>query len=253
MDPLTYTALGGVAFVAGGINAVAGGGTLISFPALVAAGYSSKVANVTNTVALWPGAVGGSVAYRQELSRQRATIVVILLPTIFGALSGAALLLLTPDSAFKVIVPFLILGACGLLAFQDRINARFVTAEMHERKGRPLWALRVLIYLTALYGGYFGGGLGIITLAVFGVFLSEDIQHANALKGLFAMTVNGLAAAYFGLFGHVAWAAAIVMTICSLGGGYAGANLARRLPQARVRQVAVIYGTIAAVYLLLKA
>jgi uncharacterized membrane protein YfcA len=253
LDPLTYAALGGVAFLAGGINAIAGGGTLIAFPALVAAGYSTKVANVTNTVALWPGTVGSSVAYRAELSRQRATVVTLLPPTVLGALSGSALLLATPDNTFKIIVPFLILGACALLAFQDQINARFYSPAMHEGKGRPLWALRVLIYFTAVYGGYFGGGLGIITLAIFGVFLTEDIQHANALKGLFAMAVNGLAAIYFSLFGHVVWEAALIMAACSLVGGYVGAHAARRMPRTRVRQVAVSYGTIAALYLLFRA
>jgi uncharacterized membrane protein YfcA len=253
VDPLTYAALGAIAFVAGGINAIAGGGTLIAFPALVAAGYTTKVANVTNTVALWPGAIGGSIAYRSEISRQRSTILVLIVPTILGALSGSALLLATPDSAFKVFVPFLILAACALLAFQDRINARFVTAELHTHQGKSLWMLRGLIYLTAVYGGYFGAGLGIITLAIFGVFLAEDIQHANALKGLFAFAVNGLAAIYFSIFGHVIWEAAILMAVCSLIGGYAGANLARSLPRNRVRQLAVAYGTIAAIVLLLRA
>jgi uncharacterized membrane protein YfcA len=261
MDALDAVLLGIAAFFAGGINAVAGGGTLIGFPALVAAGYSAKVANVTNTVALWPGTVGGSVAYLPEIKRQRETIVTIAAPTVVGALLGSVLLLATSDEVFESIVPFLILGACALLFFQNRITvavaARMPAGGVPEGdvpavKKRNAWPLRIGCFFAAIYGGYFGAGLGIVVLALFGVFLDEDIQHANALKGLVSMFVNGLASGYFALFGEVVWEAAAIMAIFSLIGGFAGGHVARRLPRDRLRMIAVTYGTIAALVLLVR-
>ena len=262
MDATTIALLAVAAFFAGGINAVAGGGTLIGFPALVAAGYTAKVANVTNTVALWPGAIGGSTAYFPELKRQRETIKLIALPTIGGALIGSILLLATSNAVFEAIVPFLILGACALLFFQTRITSAVAARtggsgnEPHEGntlvKAHKAWPLRIGCFFAAIYGGYFGAGLGIVVLALFGVFLDEDIQHANALKGLVSMFVNGLASAYFALFGEVVWEAAAIMAVFSLVGGFAGGHVARRLPRDRLRMVAVTYGTIAALVLLVR-
>lgn len=251
MDAIQIAALAVAAFFAGGINAVAGGGTLIGFPALIAAGYSAKVANVTNTVALWPGTVGASTAYLPELNRQRETIKSIALPTAAGAIIGSVLLLATSNSLFEAVVPFLILGACALLFFQTKIT-RLVASGGIELSSGGGWPLRIGCFLASIYGGYFGAGLGIILLALFGVFLEHDIQHANALKGLAAMFVNGLASGYFAIFGDVVWEAAIVMAVASLVGGYAGAQVARRLPRERLRMVAVTYGTIAALVLLIR-
>jgi uncharacterized membrane protein YfcA len=239
------------AFFAGGINAVAGGGSLIGFPALLAVGFNSKVANVTNTVALWPGTVGASTAYLPEINRQRATIKMIAIPVMLGALLGSFLLLATPTEVFDSIVPFLILGACALLFFQVRITRLIASGGLQVESGGG-WPLRITVFIASIYGGYFGAGLGIILLALFGIFLSEDIQHANALKGLAAMFVNGLASIYFGIFGDVAWEAALIMAVMSLVGGYLGAQLARRLPRERLRMVAVTYGTIAALVLLVR-
>jgi len=239
------------AFLAGAINAIAGGGTLISFPGLLAAGYTPKIANVTNTVAIWPGMVGGSWAYREELSRQRQTIAVILLPTLAGAITGAAILLSTPESTFEALVPFLILGACAVLALQDRI----ARAVFHEPHSGELTAVRRAVlsgtmFAIAIYGAYFGAAMGIIVLAVFGLLLPDDIQHSNALKGLFALFVNGVAAVSFAVFGDVAWEAAAVMAVATLVGGYLGVGVARRLERDRLRLVVIIYGSIAAVVLL---
>ena len=240
------------AFAAGAINAIAGGGTLIAFPALLAAGYSAKVANVTNTVAIWPGNVGGSFAYRGEIYRQRRTLLALSLPIIVGSLAGSALLLATPESAFEVIVPFLIFGACALLALQERLTLMFFRGDRSLAAGRNLLLLRIGIFLVAIYGGYFGAAIGIIMLAIFGLLLPEDIQSANALKGIIAMLINGIAVVYFGIFGEVAWEAAAVMAVCALGGGYVGVAVARRLPRGRLRMVAVIYGTVAGLYLLFR-
>ena len=251
MSAFDALALAVAAFLAGGINAVAGGGTLIAFPVLLAVGYSSKVANVTNTLAVLPGTVGGSLAYRGEISRQRDTIVAIAPATVAGAVAGAALFIATPTDAFDVIVPFLILAACALLALQERLQA-IIAASGHALAGTAggVWLLRGGVFLVAVYGGYFGAAMGIIMLAMFGLLLSEDLQHANALKNLVAMAVNGLAAAYFALFADVAWEAAAIMALASLAGGYAGVGLARRLPRGRLRLFAVVYGTVAAFVLL---
>ena len=158
------------------INAIAGGGTLITFPALVAAGYSAKTSSVTNTVAIWPGTIGSSWAYRAELAGQQRTITDLALPTITGAIAGSALLLATPESTFKLLVPFLIFGACILLALQDRITVFALTTDAIEPSPRNLLFMRIALLLTAIYGGYFGAGIGIITLAIFGLFLPQEIQ-----------------------------------------------------------------------------
>jgi uncharacterized membrane protein YfcA len=238
------------AFIASAINAVAGGGTLIAFPALLAVGYGSKVANVTNTIAIWPGTVGGSWAYRGEISRQRQTIISIAIPVVVGAIAGSALLLSTPESTFDLIIPFLIWGACILLFFQDQLTRMIAGSRFAFDTALGSWLLRIGIFGASIYGGYFGAAAGIIILALFGLLLPQDIQHANALKGLIAMTINGLAAVYFAIFGEVAWEAAAIMAAAALAGGYLGVGFARRLRPERLRLVAVIYGSVAAAILM---
>jgi uncharacterized membrane protein YfcA len=250
MDPLEAVILALAAFIASAINAVAGGGTLIVFPVLLAVGYGSKVANVTNTVAIWPGTVGGSWAYRSEISRQRQTIVSIAIPVVTGAIAGSALLLSTPEDTFDWIVPFLIWGACILLFFQDRLTAMIAGSRFSFETNLGAWFLRAGVFGAAVYGGYFGAAMGIILLALFGLLLPQDIQHANALKGLVGMAVNGIAAVYFALFGNVAWEAAAIMAVAALAGGYLGVGFARRLRRDRLRLFAVAYGSIAAAILM---
>ncbi|GIW12793.1 MAG: UPF0721 transmembrane protein [Tepidiforma sp.] len=251
MDVLTGAGLAAAAFAAGAINSVAGGGSLVSFPALLAAGYPSKAANVTNTVALWPGYVGGSIGYRSELRRQRARVVPLAVPSVLGAFAGSAILLLTPDSAFDAIVPFLILFACGVMAFQSPL-AR-LARQGHPPPGeeaRVSAALIGAVFVLAIYGAYFGGGLGIIMLAVLGILLPDDLQHSNALKGLLSALINFAAVAYFVLFGPVEWGAVAVMATGALAGGYLGAGLARRLGASRLRLAVIGYGVVAALVLL---
>ncbi len=240
------------AFVAGAINAVAGGGTLLTFPSLLAAGYSAKAANVTNTVAIWPGTAGGSFAYRRELAEQRGNIVALIGPTLVGSVIGSAILLSTPSSAFDVIVPFLILFACLVLALQDRLAAVALAHPLLAPAGARLLALQAGMTLVAVYGAYFGAGIGIMMLALLGVLLPDDIQRSNALKGLLAMLINGLAAVYFALFGPVAWPAAAVMAVGALLGGFFGVRLARRLGRQRLRMFVITYGVISAIVLLVR-
>ncbi len=250
MDVFEAAGLLAAAFVAGAINAVAGGGSLISFPALIAAGYSSKTANVTNTVALWPGYVGGSLGYRAELSTQRRRLAALALPSVLGAIAGSIVLLSTPESAFDVVVPFLIVFACALMAIQDRLSS---FAERHRLGSRggdhvppPLF---VATFLLAVYGAYFGAGLGILTLAFLQILLPDDIQRSNALKGMQSLLINAVAVLWFAAFGPVRWAPAAVMAAGAVAGGYLGVGVARRLGRQWLRVVVIGYGLIVAAVL----
>jgi uncharacterized membrane protein YfcA len=253
MELLEYAGLLAAAFVAGAINAVAGGGSLISFPALIAFGYSSKTANVTNTVALWPGYVGGSLGYREELKGQRGRLIQLAIPNVAGAAVGTVILLLTPGSAFDAVVPFLILFACALMAFQDQIGAY----TQHHRAtftetGQMPWPVMVSMFLAGTYGAYFGAALGIMTLAVFTIFLAEDIQRLNALKGVSSLIINAVAVVGFMLFGPVRWLPAAVMAVGALAGGYLGVGVARRLGRTWLRVAVISYGLVVVVILFVR-
>lgn len=185
------------AFMGGGINAVAGGGSLITFPVLLAVGYPAKVANVTNTVALWPGYIGGSLGYRALLVPQKHTIMVLMVSSVLGAIVGSAILLLTSEASFRAIVPFLILGAAILLAFQVRLGALIQRLKRAAPiAGRVPLELHPAVFLLAIYGAYFGAGLGTLTLAVLSILLPDDLQRSNALKGMLSLIINAVAAAW---------------------------------------------------------
>ncbi|MEK7692646.1 MAG: sulfite exporter TauE/SafE family protein [Chloroflexota bacterium] len=253
MSIIEYLGLLLAAFAAGAINAVAGGGSLISFPALLAFGYPSKTANVTNTVALWPGYAAGSVGYRTELGRQRTRLIALAAPSVLGALAGSVILLSTPQSAFDVIVPFLILFACALMAFQDRLAAFAQTHRLASRgAGHVPLPLLASTFVLAIYGAYFGAGLGILTLAFLSILLPDDIQHSNALKGMLSLIINAIAVVYFALFGPVEWAPAAVMAAGAMAGGYLGVGVARRLGRQWLRISVIAYGLVVVVVLLVR-
>lgn len=239
MTPLEALLLAAAAFAAGAINAVAGGGSLVSFPALLAAGYPSKTSNVTNSVALWPGYVGDPAA--------------LTLPSVLGAVAGSIILLATSESFFDRIVPFLILFACGLMAFQDRLGA---WAQHHRLAAQPGDRVPPLlhgaVFVLAIYGAYFGAGLGIITLAVLGILLPDDLQHSNALKGLLSALINFVAVVYFAAFGPVEWLPAAVMAVAALAGGYLGVGVARRLGKRWLRVSVISYGLLVALVLFIR-
>jgi uncharacterized membrane protein YfcA len=238
--------LAGAGFGAGIANAVAGGGSLFTFPALLAAGYPGVAANVTNAVAMLPGYAGVSLAYRPELGGQRGRIRSRALTSAAGAAAGSALLLVSPASAFEAIVPWLILLACALLAVQPRVTAWIARG---ARSPSP-WALHAALFLATVYGGYFGAGLGIILLAILGVFVDDGLQRLNALKAMLSLLVAIVGVVAFAVFGPVAWdAAAIIGTTCMLGGA-AGVSVARRLPAAVLRGVVIAYGVVVAIVLL---
>lgn len=249
VDPLEAALLAAAAFAAGAINAVAGGGSLVSFPAIVAAGYPAKVANVTNTVALWPGYASGSFAYREELGRQRRDVAILAIPSVAGAIAGSVILLATPGSAFDRTVPFLILFACILMMVQDRL-AKLVQGR-HDGQG-TLAALLGATFALGVYGAYFGAGLGIMTLAVLGILKPDELQRSNALKGMLSLVMNTVGALWFGVFGPVAWAVAGVMAAGALAGGYLGVGVARRLGRRWLRIAVVAYGLVAAAVLFVR-
>jgi uncharacterized membrane protein YfcA len=249
VDAGTIVLLAGAGFGAGAVNAVAGGGSLVSFPALLAAGYPSVTANVTNSVAVLPGYAGGSLAYRRELAGQGDRIRALAPTSVLGTAAGAALLLTSPASVFDEIVPWLILAACALLALQPRAAA---IAQRHRDHRGSTVALQVGLFLGAVYGGYFGAGLGIMLLALLGVLLPDDLQRLNALKGVLSLIVAFVAAIAFAIFGPIAWDAALVVGVASLAGGAAGVRVARRLPAPVLRGVVVAYGVVVAIVLLVR-
>jgi uncharacterized membrane protein YfcA len=234
--------------VAGAINAMAGGGSLISFPALLSVGYSPLVANVTNTVALVPGYFGGSVAYRAELEGQRAEVIRLGAISLVGAVVGAVLLLAAPASVFGRIVPWLILLACALLLAQPFVR-RLVEKGEAEGTRHAILVLGAQ-FLAAVYGGYFGAGLGVLMLAFLGIFLHDTLQRLNALKGLLSLIINLASALFFVLFAPVAWFPVVIMALASLAGGHLGVQIARHLSNTLLRAVVILFGVAVAVKLL---
>ncbi|HVM60040.1 MAG TPA: sulfite exporter TauE/SafE family protein [Verrucomicrobiae bacterium] len=239
------------AFGAGFVNAVAGGGTLLTFPALLYSGLSSIAANATSTVAIWPGSVTSSWAYRQQLSANRARVGILAVPSLLGGLTGAILLLNTPESVFRYIVPYLILLACALLMLNEPIG-RWMSkrAEAHPKKhAAALWLCQFAI---GVYGGYFGAGIGILMLAAMAIFLPEDLQAANGMKNFLAMLINGIASVYFVVKGMAILGIALAMVLAAIAGGFVGAKTAQRMSPRLLRGAVVVFGVIVAVHLIVK-
>jgi uncharacterized membrane protein YfcA len=242
------------AIVAGAINSIAGGGTLISFPALMWVGLNPIIANATNTVALWPASFAGMVGFRRELSTIPRWLLLLTIPSVFGASLGAWLLLRTPTKTFEQIVPLLILTATVLLAGQEFISRRLggvARAHEHPTVG---WVTFVFVFqfLVAIYGGYFGAGMGILMLAALGFIGLTDLHQMNGLKNLLAICINGVAAIYFAISGAVEWHDGIIMAIAGIAGGYFGARIARKLGRKFVRGFVVAIGLIMTVALFFK-
>lgn len=252
MTPATYVLLAAAGLVAGGVNAVAGGGSLLSFPALLAAGLPSVTANVTNTVALFPGYAGSVAGGRRDLTGQRRRLRTLLAAGVVGSIGGCLLLLLTPSDVFTGVVPYLVLLACLLLLLQPRLS-RLVQARHGAGRELPPVLLRGGVLVAGAYGAYFGAGLGVLLLAVLGVLLDEQLPRTNALKNVVSFVVNAVALIAFALFGPVAWSVVAVVAVASLLGGFAGARVARRLSPTLLRGAVVVYGVVAAVVLLARS
>lgn len=234
--------------VAGAVNAIAGGGSLISFPALLAVGYPALQANVTNTVALVPGYLGGSLAYRPELAGQRPRIILLGAVSLLGGLVGAVILVISPGSVFRAIVPWLILFSCGLLAVQPVVTKWVKKQTSGQEAPRAVQAATQ--FAAAVYGGYFGAGLGVMMLALLGLFLHDSLQRLNALKGLLSLVINIIAAVFFAIFGPVAWLPVLIMAGASLLGGHLGVLAARRLSPPVLRTAVIAIGLAVGIRLL---
>jgi len=242
------------AFLAGGVNAIAGGGTLLSFPALIAVGFPPVTANVTNTLALVPGYLGGIAGYRRELTDQRARIRLLLPPAFVGSMIGAVLLLTTSERVFKALVPVLVLLAASLLLAQPRLQRRFARTNVDTGAVEPFHhdgASMLAVFIAGIYGGYFGGVLGVILLAALGLTVSDHLQRLNALKSVLQFVINMSAVIIFAIWGPVQWWIVALMAPLSLIGGWTGARFARRLHPTTLRTVIGIYGIACAVILAL--
>lgn len=263
------------AFAAGLINSIAGGGTLVSFPALLWTGRDAVLANATSTVALWPASLAGVYGFRRELKGGARNVVIFGVPSLLGGIVGAVLLLRTPSATFARLVPFLILFATLLLAVQEPLSRRLRAArggaakrvedegtrgeqQIGDDSSRPRveiasrsWLVGAVVFqfFVGIYGGYFGAGIGILMLAALGLLGFADIHRMNALKNLLAICINGVAAVYFIASGAVIWADVLVMTFAAVAGGYAGARLAYRLGRRFVRAAVIAIGLVMSVSL----
>ena len=241
------------AFVAGAINSVAGGGTLLSFPALVWVGLPSTIANATSATAIWPGSLGALWGYRHDLEGIRPRTYLLTAPSVIGSVIGAVLLAMTPTSVFDRIIPLLIFFATLLFMLQEPVQ-RLVksTGRAHEASAKWLMGALVFQLLVAIYGGYFGAGMGILMLAAFGIMGFTDIHQMNGLKNFLSLCINGIASIYFIWQGMVSWPYAVVMAAGAVGGGIWGAALARRVGPRAVRRIVVVVGFSMAISLLLR-
>jgi len=241
-ETVRWLTLGAASCVAGAINSIAGGGTLISFPAAMAVGLSPVVANATNAVALVPGTIASAFAYRRELAPDRRHLLPLLLPSLLGGFLGAYLLLAAPEKVFEAVVPWLVLGATLLMVLKRPLLSRLgVSASPSKLR---FAAVITGIFLMGVYGGYFGAGIGIITLAALALLQPVDIHTMNARKSVLTTLVNGAAAGLFIYRGATSLPAVGVMAIGSIAGGYLGANLARRVRAELVSRSVVAIGLI---------
>jgi uncharacterized membrane protein YfcA len=262
-EPLSALALAAVflaSVLGGGVNAIAGGGTLLTFPALVGLGVPALTANATSTVALWPGSLSSMWGYRAELRGARGWVVRLTLPSLAGGALGAWLLLRTPPDRFERIVPFLVLGATLLFQAQGPIMRRLARRRgaspdpVHPVEGDPPPAPWLLAgqFAIGVYGGYFGAGIGILMLAGLGLMGFTNIHRMNGLKNWGATCMNAVAAAIFALSGIVNWPVALAMAAGGLLGGYAGARMAQRVGQQRVRRAILFIGLASFLFLLVR-
>ncbi len=253
LSSLDHVLVALAAVVGGAVNAMAGGGTLITFPALVAVGVPAVAANVTNTVALSPGYLGGTYAQRDDLAGQGSRVRLLAPVAVLGGLVGGALLLATGEELFRDLVPFLILGASALLAIQERVRALVVRRSAERAGADPsgIW-VGLPAFAASVYGGYFGAGLGVILLAVLGLVLEETLTRVNALKQALSFLVNVTAAFFFAFSGRVVWSAALVMAVGAIAGGSLGGRLAGRMRAASLRVVVVAIGLVVGIVYLVR-
>jgi len=245
------------AFLAGVVNSMAGGGTLLTFPALLSAGLPAVTANATSTVALVPGSLSAFWGYRSEVQGERRLLAAMAVPSLLGGTLGALAADRVGDAVFAKLAPLLVLGATCLFMAQEPLrrwasSASGLSGEGGGREVRELGPIAGFQLLVALYGGFFGAGIGILMLASLGLLGLRDIHRMNGLKNIAAVCINGLAALTFAACGRVNWPIASFMIVGGIAGGYTGAGLARRLGQQMVRRFIVLIGLLISLYLFLR-
>jgi hypothetical protein len=236
----------------GGINAVAGGGSFVAFPALLFTGVPPIPANATNTLALWVGTTASSGAYPQKLNIARRVMIPLVLTSILGGLGGAFLLIKTPAQTFLHVLPWLMLGATLLFAFGRHLTGRISASISHDATNTAVAGASLFELLVAVYGGYFGGGIGIMNLAMLAALGMTDIHAMNKLKVILGGIINGVATVTFIATRAIVWPQAIVMSAGSLLGGYSSAHFAQKLPQAWVKSFVILVGTAMTVYFFIR-
>jgi len=253
MDLLHTAAAFGAAFLAGVINSVAGGGTLVTFPTLIWLGLNSVAANATSTVAIWPGTVASIWGYRRELRTTPPRLFSLVFPSVAGGLAGAWLLRFTPPALFDRLVPFLILFATLLFMAQEPIQRRLKTGEASGHQSSRWLAGAILFqFLVAIYGGYFGAGIGIFMLAALSIIGLKEMHQMNALRLLLGGAINGVAVVYFIVHRMVYWPDVLVMVVGAIAGGWGGAGFARRIGGAAIRRIVVAVGFVLALSFFLR-
>ncbi|MEP6754381.1 MAG: sulfite exporter TauE/SafE family protein [Chthonomonadales bacterium] len=230
--------------IAGALNSVAGGGSFVSFPCLLFTGVATIPANATNTVAVWPGSVASAASYRKELEANRSTLLILGLASLLGGAIGATLLLKTRPKTFEGMLPWLLLFATGMFAFggkvSQKLRSKFKDGK-HSGKTQ-LIGVAILQFVIAIYGGFFGGGIGILMLATLALMGMTEIHTMNALKTVLGSIINGVAVLVFVINGMVIWPQAIVMVVGSIIGGYYGAEGARKVSPGAIRSFVITIG-----------
>lgn len=252
MDGVEVGLLVVAGLAAGTVNAIAGGGSLISFPSLIAIGLPPVAANVTNSIAVCPGYLSSVLGSRADLAGQGRRLRRIMPTGVLGAVIGCGLLLGTPARAFELVVPFLVLGAAATLAFQSRLRD-LVGHPRAMASRRQAVTVQAVVFVGAVYGGYFGAALGVMLVAALALVLDESLNRINALKNVLSATVGVVTVVVFAIFGPVHWGAALTLAPATVVGGYAGARLARRLPARLLRALIVAFGTAIGLVLLWRA
>jgi len=236
------------AVAAGAQNAVAGGGSFLTFPALLFVGVSPIAANATSTIAIWPGAVTAAYGFRHDLKHERRTLVLFGIVSLAGGLAGALLLLYTPEATFSALIPWLLGAATLIFALGPSITRRMKEREMHT----PFWVTTFVQFLIGVYGGYFGGGIGILMLAAFAALGMTDLHAMNGLKNILGATINGIAIVTFIVAGVIVWSLALPMLAGAALGGYGGARLSRKVDPKYLRVFIIAVGAALTAYFALR-
>lgn len=246
---MEYILLFITAVIAGALNSVAGGGSFFTFPMLLFTGMNPIIANATNTMALWPGNIAGVFAFKKELKANRHKLPVFITTSLIGSGIGALLLLATPEATFSWLIPYLLLFATVLFAFSNTM-----TKLLHKWRSVHVGSTGSIILqlVIAAYGGYFGGGMGIMMLAMLSFMGLTNIHEMNALKTLLATTINAIAVLIFIIAGIIAWPQAVIMITGAVMGGYGGAYYSKRVSASKVRKFVILNGFIMTVYFFLK-